>query len=71
MARNREEDRCLSRADELEVERFTLHAQDFSAPTVVVEWIKQNIETAPERKLRDALDCALRMRQYTNRKNAD
>ena len=50
---------------------FVLRARDRSAPGVVVDWIRANIETAPESKLREALDQALRMRRYPYRRNAD
>lgn len=50
---------------------FTLRAQDASAPTVIGEWIKQNIETAPEEKLHQALDIAIAMRERIARKAAD
>lgn len=61
---------------------FVLRAQDLSSPKIVAEWIKQNIETAPHQKLRDALEVALSMSSYgrmygmdggyeTKRKKAD
>ena len=50
---------------------FTLRAQDVTTPSVIAEWIKQNIETAPEDKLRHALEDALRARKWPNRKRAD
>ena len=65
------DDRCRARADELGAERFTIHAQDFSAPKIVCQWIAENIETAPNHKLREALECALKMRAFAPRKHAD
>jgi hypothetical protein len=50
---------------------FTLVAQDRSAPATIAFWIQQNIETAPEDKLRTALEDALAMRKYSPRKAAD
>lgn len=50
---------------------FVLRAQDRSAPHVVLEWIRCNIDTAPEKKLRAAFEQALRMRNYPSRKLAD
>jgi len=50
---------------------FTLRAQDRSGAKTVAFWIMENIETAPEEKLRHALDDALRMRKWPTRKTAD
>jgi hypothetical protein len=50
---------------------FTLRAQDRSAPENVCKWITANIETASEKKLRDALEIALRMRVHPHRRVAD
>jgi macrodomain Ter protein organizer (MatP/YcbG family) len=50
---------------------FTLVEQDRTAPVTIAEWIKQNIETAPDDKLRDALESALKFRRFNQRKNAD
>lgn len=50
---------------------FVLRAQDESAPAVVAAWICYNINTAPAGKLREALECAIAMRQYPNRKQSD
>lgn len=52
-------------------ELFVLRAQDNSAPFVVLEWIKRNIRTAPDTKLRDAFECALRMKNNPRAKNPD
>lgn len=66
-----ETDPCMARAIELGAETFVLHAQDYSAPKTVVLWIAENIDTAPAEKLREALECALRMRAFKGRKAAD
>lgn len=50
---------------------FVLRAQDQSAPLVVLEWIKENFETAPTEKLQEAFTCALGMREWSGRKKAD
>jgi hypothetical protein len=50
---------------------FTLRAQDETTPECIAYWILKNIETAPEEKLRHALDDALRARKWPNRKQAD
>lgn len=48
-------------------ELFVLRAKDISSPKVIIEWIKINFETASDAKLRDAFECALRMRSYVPR----
>ena len=50
---------------------FTLRAQDRSSPKTVAFWIMENIVTAPPDKLRSALEDALKMREWPNRKTAD
>lgn len=50
---------------------FTVVAQDRTAPSVICEWIKQNIETCPSAKLYEALARAIQMRDYHFRKSAD
>ena len=60
-------EKALARGDQT----FTLVAQDRTSPSVICEWIKENIETAPEAKLIDALMDALSMRKNPNRKSAD
>ena len=62
---------CFRKARERGEQTFTLVAQDSTSPSVICEWIKQNIETAPEEKLVDALMDALAMRANSNRKSAD
>lgn len=41
---------------------FVLRGQDITAPRMIVRWIEFNIFTAPDEKLREAFECALRMR---------
>ena len=50
---------------------FTLVGQDLSSPETIAYWILKNIETAPEEKLKGALDKAIRMRALLGRKKAD
>ena len=50
---------------------FTLVEQDRTAPMAIVAWIFCNIESAPAEKLREALDDAIAMREWPNRKAAD
>jgi hypothetical protein len=51
-------------------EIFVLRAQDQSAPRNVVLWIADNLHASDE-KLRDAFECALRMRRHSKTKPAD
>ena len=52
-------------------ETFTLVEQDITAVRTIAHWIELNIETAPEAKLRDALEKCLRMRNWKNKKVPD
>jgi hypothetical protein len=51
-------------------EIFVLRAQDASAPRSVILWIADNLHAADD-KLRDAFECALRMRRHPKTKAAD
>jgi hypothetical protein len=51
-------------------EIFVLRAQDVSAPRNVILWIADNLHASDE-KLREAFECALKMRKHTKRKQAD
>jgi len=51
-------------------EIFVLRAQDVSSPKLVMLWIADNLHASDE-KLRDAFECALRMRKHPTRKAAD
>ena len=62
---------CFRKAKERGDHTFTLVGQDVTAPAIICEWIKQNIETAPVHKLLEAFDCAIMMRNNKNRKTAD
>jgi hypothetical protein len=62
---------CYAKAVARGDETFTLVGQDRSAPRTIAYWILENIETAPEQKLVDALHDALRMRATAKRKTAD
>lgn len=64
-------DGCYEKAKARGDETFTLVGQDLSSPRVICEWLKENIDKAPERKLREAFECALRMRTTRMRKSAD
>lgn len=61
---------CLDKAAPDE-QIFVLRAQDVSSPHLVMEWIKMNLETCPEDKLRQAFETALKMLKHKNRKLAD
>jgi hypothetical protein len=62
---------CFQRAQERGQATFTVVAQDKSAPRVICEWIKENIETCPPAKLFEALSRAIVMRDYHFRRAAD
>lgn len=61
---------CLGKAKDDEM-LFILRAQDESAPKVVLHWIAKNFENASEDKLREAFECALKMKGWHTRKKAD
>lgn len=58
-------DTCLQKAFEDE-KLFVLMARDNTAPYVVLEWIKMNMSTQPDDKLREAFECALEMKNRQN-----
>lgn len=68
---NDKDTQCHAKAKARGEHTFTLVAQDLSAPKTIAFWIGENIETAPEDKLREALEDALIMRKHTSRKHAD
>ncbi len=63
--------KCYDKAVARGERTFTLVARDISSPEVICEWIKQNINTAPEEKLNEALEAALEMRNNACRRFAD
>lgn len=63
-------DPCLAKAAEDEM-LFVLRGQDITSPYIVLEWMKLNFANCPADKLREALECALTMRDTPNRKAAD
>lgn len=62
---------CFHRAQSRGQSTFTVVAQDRSSPRVILEWMKENIETCPPAKLYEALSRAIEMRDYPHRKSAD
>ncbi len=50
---------------------FILRAQDITAPKIVMEWIAENFFNVSDQKLRDAIECALRMKAYEHKKIPD
>ena len=50
---------------------FILRAQDITAPLAILKWIEVNFLNCSEVKLMDAFNCALKMKEYPNRKQAD
>ena len=55
-------DPCLEKAFDDE-RLFVLMTRDVTAPLVVMEWIKMNIQLQPEEKLREAFECAMEMKK--------
>lgn len=51
-------DKCIQKAFDDEM-LFVLMTRDKTAPSIVLEWIKQNIHIQPEEKLREAFECAI------------
>ena len=66
-----QESSCYTKARNRDQMTFTVIEQDKTAVSTIGWWILQNIETAPAKKLRLALDEALEMRGYPGRKFAD
>lgn len=58
---------------EAEEEVFILRAQDVLAAKTVILWIAEYIEypQCPDDKLREAFECALRMRKWKKKRLAD
>jgi hypothetical protein len=50
---------------------FVLRAQDNTAPGIVLHWISRNMNSIPEAKLKEAMNTALAMQRYSNRKDPD
>lgn len=50
---------------------FTIRAQDSTATRVIAFWILENIDYAPEGKLRHALEAAIRARRWPDKKRSD
>jgi hypothetical protein len=63
-------DKCYAKAADDEPIWVT-RAQDLTGPAHVVDWIARNIETAPKKKLIEALELAIQMREWPKRKVAD
>lgn len=66
-----DDNRCAANAAKRGQDTFTLVEQDVSSPRTICFWIMENIETAPDQKLKDALNDALKFRKFTKRKHAD
>ena len=62
---------CFEKAVAAGEQTFTLRAQDITTPRCIAFWILENVDTAPEAKLRHALDDALRARRWPTKKAAD
>ena len=53
---------CFKRAQSRGQETFTIVEQDATGPGTILDWIDRNFATAPDAKLRDAFETALRWR---------
>jgi len=69
--RNLSDNECFRKAAARGDVTFTLVGQDVSSPKVICEWIKANIFTCPEDKLREALNRAIAMRNLSGARSAD
>lgn len=69
--RDLSDNECFRKAQARGDVTFTVVGQDRSAPRVICEWIKENIESCPEDKLFEALRRAIVMRETLVRKDAD
>ena len=54
------DDPCIKKAYDDE-RLFVLMTRDITAPKIVLEWIKENLDNQPDEKLREAFECALEM----------
>jgi len=63
--------RCHAKAKARGQKTFTLVEQDCSSPKTIIFWIGENLETCPPEKLHEALQAAIEMTKFPNRKHAD
>lgn len=71
ISENDRDSQCHAKAKSRGQKTFTLVEQDVTTVETVAFWIMRNIHTAPEAKLRDALESCLAMRDFPNKKQAD
>ena len=64
------EDSTFNKANSEEM-LFVLRAQDISAPIAIIKWIEFNFLNCTDGKLREAFECALKMKNYNIRKQPD
>lgn len=64
------EDSTFNKANNDEM-LFVLRAQDVTAPLAVIKWIEINFLNCNDAKLREAFECALKMKKHNNRKSPD
>ena len=50
---------------------FTLRAMDETSPLIIMDWIRENLFSASEDKLRSAFEQALAMKKFEDKKRAD
>jgi hypothetical protein len=65
------DNRCFANAKKRNQRTFTLVEQDRTSVRTIAFWILENIERAPDEKLRQALEDCLAMRKFPHKKQAD
>lgn len=71
LSENDADTKVHAKAKERGQRTFTLVEQDCTSPETIAYWILKNILTAPGDKLHDALEHAIQMRSYPNKKFPD
>lgn len=68
--RTKRNDETLRKAD-INEPVFVLRAMDESAPLAIMDWIRENLFSASENKLRSAFEQALAMKKFEDKRRAD
>ncbi len=50
---------------------FILRGQDYTSPKIIMLWLAENIQHLSKEKAREALECALTMKDHDERKHPD
>lgn len=69
-ARNKNTDPTLA-TTLVEEPIFCLRGMDETAPLIIMDWIRENLFSAPEDKLRSAFEQALAMKKFEDKRRAD